>query len=148
MKKIAGYLSERLQKISLIALSIGIVYLWFGLLKFFPNISPAEELARNTVDRLTFGLIPPNISFILLAIWETVIGLLLILNMLKRFTIVLALVHMVCTFTPLFFFPEVTFTEIPFSLTLTGQYIIKNVIIIGALVMLLIEHRKSPRAIV
>ncbi len=105
-------------------------------------------MARNTVDRLTFGLIPSNISFILLAIWETVIGLLLILNMLKRFTIVLALVHMVCTFTPLFFFPEVTFTEIPFSLTLTGQYIIKNVIIIGALVMLLIDHRKKPRAIV
>jgi len=147
MKKIAGYLSRRLQKIRWIAFSIGIVYLWFGLLKYFPNISPAEELAKNTVDRLTFGIIPSNISFILLAIWETVIGVLLILNLLKRFTVVLALVHMACTFTPLFFFPEVTFNEIPFSLTLTGQYIIKNVIIIGALVMLLIENGKKPRAI-
>ena len=122
--------------INYLAVSIGIIYLWFGILKFFPNVSPAEQLAKDTITMLTFGLIPANISIYLLAIWETVVGVCLILNIWKRPIILVALIHMICTFTPLIFFPHLSFTYAPTQLTLVGQYIIKNLIIIAALIRL------------
>ena len=143
MKVQTTSLSLRLKKINLIAISIGMVYLWFGLLKFFPNVSPAEELAKSTVDQLTFGLLPSNFSFIVLAIWETIIGILLLLNLYNRVVIIAALVHIVFTFSPLFFFPELVFKEVPFSLTLVGQYIAKNIIILSALLLLFTEKKKA-----
>jgi len=116
-----------------LAISIGLVYLWFGVLKFFPGLSPADDLAKNTIDWLTFSLISPNLSIILLAIWETAVGLLLIVNIYRRPIIILALVHIAFTFTPLFIFHEQSFTNFPYGLTMLGQYIVKNIIIAGAL---------------
>jgi len=119
-----------------LAISIGLVYLWFGALKFFPGLSPADDLAKNTINWLTFGLISPNLSIILLAIWETAVGLLLIMNIYRRPVIILALVHIAFTFTPLFIFREQSFTNFPYGLTILGQYIVKNIIIAGALITL------------
>ncbi|MEZ4811408.1 MAG: hypothetical protein R2819_13705 [Allomuricauda sp.] len=130
-------------KSSFLAISIGVVYLWFGALKYFPGLSPAEGLAKNTIHVLTFGLIPDNVSIILLAIWETAIGLLLILGLFRKTTVILTLVHMVLTFTPLLFFPNDTFNDGPLYLTLLGQYIIKNLIIIAALLKLVEVDVKS-----
>lgn len=113
--------------------SIGIIYLWFGVLKFFPGVSPAEELAKETIHLLTFGLIQPNLSLLLLAIWETAIGVVLISGLFLKLAIRVVLVHMVCTFAPLFLLPGLSFTAPPLALTLVGQYIIKNIVIVSAL---------------
>ncbi|MFL1012650.1 doxx family protein [Flavisericum labens] len=120
----------------ILAITVGIVYVWFGVLKFFPHLSPAEGLAKNTIDIITMGLIPSNISIILLAIWETLVGLLLIMNIYRKKVIILAFVHIILTFVPLFIFTKDAFAIPPFSFTLLGQYIFKNIIIIGALVTL------------
>lgn len=120
----------------ILAISIGLVYLWFGGLKFFPHLSPAETLATNTINLLTFGTIPGRISIILLAVWETLVGVLLVFNLYRKQAIILALVHMVFTFTPLFFFPNLSFTDLPVGFSLVGQYIFKNIIIISALITL------------
>ena len=45
-----------------VRIALGIVFLWFGVLKFFPNLSPAELLAARTIERLTFGAVQPDIS--------------------------------------------------------------------------------------
>ncbi|MCB0705586.1 MAG: DoxX family membrane protein [Saprospiraceae bacterium] len=129
-------LKQRVSSYDILAISIGIVYLWFGALKFFPGISPAEDLAKDTISALTFHLIPASVSIILLAIWETMVGVLLIFNLFRRQTILFALIHMVCTFTPLFLFPDLVFNKFPFQLTFVGQYIFKNLIIIAALLSL------------
>tara|TARA_R110002073_G_scaffold258681_1_gene421672 strand:+ start:22556 stop:22984 length:429 start_codon:yes stop_codon:yes gene_type:complete len=126
---------------TILSISIGLVYLWFGALKFFPDASPAEKMATGVIDWLTFGLIPENISILLLAFWETIIGLLLILNVYKKIVIPLALVHISCTFLPLFVFPEQSFTALPFGFTLAGQYIFKNIIIVSSLVILLKQSK-------
>ena len=118
---------------SLLSITIGIVYLWFGALKFFPHLSPAEDLAKNTINLITFQFIPSNVSIILLAIWETVLGVLFITNCCRKVAVWGALIHMIGTFTPLIFFPEASFTINAFSFTLLGQYIVKNLIIVGAL---------------
>jgi len=138
-------LKHKLRSNHILAFSIGIVYLWFGALKYIPELSPAEDLAKNTINALTINLIPSSISIILLAVWESLVGVLLILNILPRVTILLALAHMLLTFTPLFLFPEQVFNNEPFQLTLLGQYIIKNVIIIGGLLTLYKLHSVNTK---
>jgi uncharacterized membrane protein YphA (DoxX/SURF4 family) len=118
--------------ILLLRISLGIVFFWFGVLKLFPGLSPAQDLATRTIETLTFGLIPPNVSIVILAIWECLIGLGLIFGVLLRATLLLLFLQMLGTILPIFFFPPETFTRIPYAPTLEGQYIIKNMVLISA----------------
>ena len=120
------------RSLTLLRISIGIIYIWFGALKFFHGYSPAEDLAINTINKLTFGLLPQPVNIIFLAIWECAVGLLLISGKWLRTALVFLFIHMVCTFTPLLFFPSVSFKYMPYGFTLVGQYIMKNIIIICA----------------
>lgn len=113
-------------------LGLGLVFFWFGVLKFFPDLSPAEELATRTISTLTFGLVPPPVSLPLLAAWEVLIGLGLLTGKFMRITLLLLFVQMLGTVTPLLLFPTETFTRFPYAPTLEGQYIIKNLVLIGA----------------
>ena len=45
----------------LLRISLGIVFLWFGALKFFPGLSPASDLAARTIEMLSFGTVPANL---------------------------------------------------------------------------------------
>ena len=127
---------------TLLRISFGIIYCWFGMLKFFPEMSPAEDLAKETIRVLTFGLIPDNVSIILLAIWEVLLGLLFFSNRFQRFAIRFALLHMACTFLPLAFFPSLSFTHPPYAFTLVGQYIVKNLVFMVALLMMELFREK------
>ncbi len=134
-------LTNRVSISSMLSVCIGIVYVWFGMLKFFPGLSPAETIAMDTISELTLGFIPQKVSLLMLAVWETVLGVLLIVGFLNRFALNLAMVHMVLTFTPFFFFPDLTFTNAPLGLTLLGQYIMKNIVFLALLVFLLTKER-------
>jgi uncharacterized membrane protein YphA (DoxX/SURF4 family) len=116
----------------LLRVSLGIVFLWFGALKFFPSLSPAQELAGRTIDVLTGGRVPPTISLPALAAWECVIGLGLLLGRGLRIILLLLYVQMAGTMSPLVLFPDEVFTRIPYAPTLEGQYIIKNLVLISA----------------
>lgn len=129
-EKITNWMAQ--YGILLLRISLGIVFFWFGILKFFPGISPAQTLATDTIEILTFGLIPPNVSINLLAAWEVLIGLGLIFGVYMRATLFLLFAQMVGTITPIFFFPELVFNYIPYGPTLEGQYIIKNLVLISA----------------
>ncbi len=134
-------------KTQLLRWSLGIVYLWFGALKFFPGLSPAEGLAENTIRVLTFGMIPDEVSIILLAIWEVGIGLIFFSGRWTRFGVGAAVVHMILTFTPLLFFPAVSFTHAPYGVTLVGQYIVKNLVFLGALAVILKDYNAKRQAL-
>jgi uncharacterized membrane protein YphA (DoxX/SURF4 family) len=118
--------------ILLLRLSLGIVFLWFGALKFFPGLSPAEDLAANTIVRLTFGLIPASAAVFILAVWESLIGIGLIFGIYLRLTLLLLWTQMLGTITPIFFFPNQVFHVFPFAPTLEGQYIFKNIVLVSA----------------
>lgn len=135
IKQLFKLLQDLNFKILLLRISIGVVYIWFGALKFIPNLSPAESIAKDTIQFLTFDLLPLNIGFLILAIWEVTIGVLLISNFFKRFTVIIALVHLMFTFTPLFVFTKSSFEIPPYTFTLLGQYIFKNIVIICALLI-------------
>lgn len=116
----------------LLRISLGIAFLWFGFLKFFPELSPAEGLAARTIETLTFGIVQPELSVPVLALWEVLIGLGLITGKFMRVTLLLLFVQMMGTITPLFLFPNETFTAFPYAPTLEGQYIIKNIVLVSA----------------
>lgn len=133
-KKINGWINRH--ALDMLRISIGIIYVWFGALKFFPQLSPADQLAKDTISLITFGLLSSTTSIILLAIWETLLGLLLVIGIWRRSVFFFLLLHMICTFVPLFFFPEISFTNSPVAFTLVGQYIMKNIVILSAIFVL------------
>ncbi len=118
--------------VRLTRIALGIVFLWFGIIKFVPDWSPAAGLATRTIDRLSFGLVGPEVSLPLLASWESLIGLGLLTGRYLRATLLLLFAQMPGTLTPLVLFPEETFRAFPYAPTLEGQYIIKNLVLIGA----------------
>ena len=113
-------------------IALGVVFLWFGALKFFPNLSEAETLAARTIEQLTFGVVRADVAVPLLAAWETLIGIGLIVGRWLRAVLFLLAIQMLGTLTPLVLFPAETFTVFPIAPTLEGQYIIKNVVLIAA----------------
>jgi len=124
-RQITGFLARH--SISLLRWSMGIVFIWFGALKFIPGLSPAEGLIRASVP-----LVPMDIFIPLLASWEIVIGIGLISNRWMRATILLLLLQMVGTISPLFVRPDLVWIAMPFGLTMEGQYIIKNLVLVSA----------------
>jgi uncharacterized membrane protein YphA (DoxX/SURF4 family) len=120
----------------LLRISLGVVFFWFGVLKFFPGMSPASNLAAKTIEVLSMGRVHPNVSVPLLATWECLIGLGLIFGVFMRAILLLLAVQMAGTLTPLFLFPGETFTHFPYAPTMEGQYILKNVVLISAAIVL------------
>lgn len=114
---------------------LGLIFVWFGALKFVPGLSPAEGLVRNTIY-----FVDPDIFMPILALWEVAIGFGFWLGFLtkkfERLTILLLFLQMPGTALPLFILPEVCWTSFPFGLTLEGQYIIKNLAIISSALVL------------
>jgi len=129
-RRITGWMAKN--GITLLRMSVGIVFFWFGVLKFIPGLSPADELATRTISVLTFGIVPPDISRPVLAAWECLIGLGLLSGRYLRATLLLLFVQMLGTITPLVLFPNETWTRFPIAPTLEGQYILKNMVLITA----------------
>ena len=122
--------------ITLLRISVGIVFLWFGVLKYFPGMSPATDLAVRTIRVLTGGALSDGTALYILATWECLIGLGLIVGKLLRVVLLLLWLQMAGTLMPLFFFTDEVFKVIPIAPTLEGQYIIKNVVIISAAIVI------------
>ncbi|MGN8224771.1 DoxX family membrane protein [Gracilimonas sp. BCB1] len=127
--KLDDRITQWMARYGLITLRVGlgIIFFWFGMLKFFPGLSPAEGLVRNTVY-----FMDPDLFIPILAGWEVLIGLGLIIGKYMRTTLFLLFLQMPGTVLPLFILPEVVWTTFPFGLTLEGQYIVKNLVLVSA----------------
>jgi uncharacterized membrane protein YkgB len=122
--------------IRLMEISMGLIYSWFGALKLFPGISPAESLAGSTLSALFFHSANEPYLVLGLGIAEVLIGVALLIPFRKRIIIYALMIHMFGTLTPLILFPEVVFGEMPMSFTIVGQYIMKNLVLISVILHL------------
>ena len=120
--------------VRLLRYAIGLVFIWFGALKLVPGLSPAEDLVKATVYFVDADLFYP-----ILAVWEVLIGVLLLFRPTVRGALLLLALQMPGTFLPFLVLPEVCFSTWPltspvdvFGLTMEGQYIVKNLVLIAA----------------
>ena len=118
--------------IAILRVSLGAVFLGFGLLKFFPGVSPAQDLVEHTTDILTFGLIPGPVALVGVAMLECVIGLCLITSRGVRAAVYLLSVQLIGILSPVVLLAARLFDGPHGAPTLEGQYVLKDVILVGA----------------
>ena len=111
-------------------MSLAVVFIWFGALKIL-RLSPAQDLVTKTVYWFD-----PAVFIPILGWWEVLIGVGLLFRPLIRAALFLLFVQMPGTALPLFILPQVCFTSVPFGLTIEGQYIIKNLVLISAAIVI------------
>jgi len=125
--KIADWMTRH--GIIMLRYSLSMIFIWFGLLKTV-GLSPAQELVAGTVYWVDPAFFVPFLGW-----WEFLIGVGLLFRPLIRIAIFLLVVQMPGTFLPLILLPKICFSVVPFGLTLEGQYIIKNLILISAAIV-------------
>ena len=120
----------------LLQVSVGVVYLWFGALKLFPGASPATELIVTT-----YPFLPERLFLPFLGVWEVVIGVGYLSGIFLRVTMVLMVMQMLGAMSPIILNPAAVFVRIPFVLTIEGQYIVKNVVLLAAALVIVRRFR-------
>jgi uncharacterized membrane protein YphA (DoxX/SURF4 family) len=116
--------------LTILRISVGVIYCWFGSLKLFPAVSPAEHIAIRTMTKLTGGLVPAQVSLPLLGTAEALIGLALITGILLRHALVAFYAHMGGVFSSLVLLPDAMWHHgVP---TLDGQYVLKNLVLVAS----------------
>lgn len=130
-------------------IALGIVFVWFGLLKFCPGLCDVEVIAQKTLGLMTFHLLSPAACIQVLAVAECFIGVGLVSGRLPRLTVSCLLLHLAGTFLPLVLFPADCWKHFPYAPTLVGQYILKNIVLMSAGMVVGAEaflRAKAPRA--
>lgn len=131
--------------VAILRICLGVTFLGFGALKFFPHFSPAEELVMKTVGALTFGAVPASVGLVLVAVLECAIGLGLITGRLLRLALALLGLQMVGAMSPLLLFPGELFGGPFHAPTLVGQYVLKDIVLIsaGLVIGTTLQHGRS-----
>lgn len=132
--------------IAVLRVSLGLVFLVFGALKFFPGLSPIEDLATRTTTALTLGLIPPSVGLVMIAALEVTIGLCFVTGRYLRVAVWLMGAQMIGAMSPLVLFPGELFSGILHAPTLVAQYILKDVVLV-AVGMVLASTWSSARIV-
>jgi putative oxidoreductase len=115
--------------ITVLRVCVGLVFLVFGLLKFQPGASPAEALARNTVNALTLHLINGHAAVLLTAEMETFIGLTLVTGWALRAGLAVMSVAMIGILSPLVLFAHQLFAH---GVSLEAQYVFKDIVLVAS----------------
>ncbi len=144
--RIDRWMSMRMARWGIVLLrsTLGIVFIWFGLLKPL-GLSPAESLVLATVSWMP--VFDPPTWLAVIGWWEVAIGVTFLIPQTLRIAIALMLLQMVGAFMPLVILSDVTFQSggAPFAPTMEGQYIIKNLVIIAAALAVGGTVRRRPR---
>ena len=143
VRKKAERLDERLRPllarigVPLLRISLGIVFLWFGLLKIF-DVSPVSGLVANTIYWFDPDVVVPA-----LGVFEVFVGACLVAGRLMRIALPLLVLQMAGTFMVLVLLPDVAFRDgNPFLLTVEGEFVVKNLVLLSS--ALVIGSRLAP----
>jgi len=122
---VAGSLEQH--GITVLRIAVAIVFIWFGVLKVIDR-SPVEDLVKDTIYFL-----PEDTFFVVLGVWEIVIGIGLLIPVALRFTLLLFWLQMAGTLLTLVILPGRSFQDgNPVLLDVTGEFVIKNLVLIAA----------------
>jgi uncharacterized membrane protein YkgB len=111
-------------------LALAIIFIWFGYLKLI-QVSPAEPLVQHLHNITLVRYIPLHTFLIILGLIEVAVGILWLFPPFTKLAFLFFGLHMFTTFLPLFYLPADTWQH-AFVLTLTGQYIVKNIVLVAS----------------
>lgn len=125
--------------IPLLRIALGIVYVWFGILKIV-GASPVSELVASMVP-----IVSPSIAVVGMGVVEVVLGVALAIGFLVPWTAAIQILHLLGTFAVFVFYPTVVHTGNPFLVTLEGEFIAKNLVLIAGLLVVAGYSRAHAR---
>lgn len=125
--RVGAWLSR--YSIDALRLSLGFVFLGFGVLKFIPGMSPAQELAIRTVETLSLGVVSGTAALLLTASVECFIGISLVTGRMLRTGLVVLATALVGILSPVVLFFGEMFSGGP---TLEAQYVLKDIVLVTA----------------
>ncbi|ONI80392.1 hypothetical protein ALI22I_44510 [Saccharothrix sp. ALI-22-I] len=121
-------------------ISIGVVFVWFGMLKVTGS-SPVAYLVGAAVPWVDQDFLVPALGW-----FEALLGVVLLLGRLPRLTLVVVAAHLAGTFLVFAQPPALVITGgNPLLLTTNGEFVLKNVVLICAALVLLgrVERRRT-----
>ena len=128
--------------VMVLRIAVAVVFIWFGVLKVIDR-SPVEELVKDTIFFL-----PEDTFFVVIGVWEIIIGVGLLVPVLLRLTLALFWLQMAGTFLSLIVLPDRAFQDgNPLLLDVTGEFIVKNLVLIAAGLVIgsTVRRRAGPR---
>ncbi len=117
--------------------SISFVYIFFGTLKLL------ERGAADTLVKETLYFLNPDLALFLVGLMEVCIGIFILVPRFEKIVSYIALAHLIGTISPFILVPGLCFQENSWIPNLTGQYIIKNVMIMSILIDII--RYKKPK---
>ncbi len=129
--------------LTMLRLGLALVFVWFGVLKFTGH-SDVSALIGVTVP-----IVSPNVFVPILGVIETLLGIGLLVPKARRWVLAILCMHLTGTF--LTFLDAHTWMfhgHNPFLLTVDGEFVLKNFVLISAAVTLLGLTAKNRTAVV
>src|SRR5262249_1065253 len=120
--------------------SLAIIFIWFGALKLADLCLLAPFISRSV------PFLPSGEFLYVLGCWEVAIGVCLLVRPLIGLGLWLLLFHLPGTALPFLTIPEECFPPFPFGLTVEGQYIVKNLALASAALVIAIQQTPILRA--
>lgn len=118
--------------IAALRVSLGLIFLGFGVLKLFPGVSPAESLIEATGAAITADVMPGAAFVAATGAVEIVIGLTFVSGRFMRAATWLLMAQLVGVLSPLAVVAPRLFSGPYHAPTLEGQYVLKDLILVAA----------------
>jgi len=117
--------------ISILRISLGVVFFWFGALKLV-GVSPVTAIVAST-----YSLFPAQSFILILGVLEVLLGVGLITKRFLRATLFLLWLQMAGTLASFALAPSLFFFQgNPLFLTVEGEFVIKNLVLIAASIVI------------
>ncbi len=116
----------------MLRVGFGVLFLWLGLLKVLPGVSPAEPLMRAS----TPAFLPIDTFIRFAAGWEILAGLGFISGRWPRITLLMVFATMCITLSIPIMAPAWVWRSFPFLLTFEGEYVVKDLVIVTSALVL------------
>ncbi len=121
-----------LHSIPALRVAVGLIFLGFGVLKYFPGVSPTQNLTEATTHILFLGIVPGDVAIVMIATLECFIGLCLLTNRCMRLAVWLLAIEFIGILSPVLVLPGRLFAGPHHAPTLEGQYVLKDIILVAA----------------
>ena len=117
---------------------LGVMFIWFGTLKILGH-NPVFELVSNSITPfLALGG-----GLMILGAFEVFIGILLLVRRVVVLANVILILHLLGTFSTFLFGWDIVFDPYFPILSLGGEFVVKNIVLILAALMVLAHESKK-----